>query len=116
MVRVPGGLAVLMACVVAAACGLTIAENRDDATLAARVRIALLNDPDLGRLRLQARAVAGVVTLSGTVPSAELASRAANVAGTVRGVREVRSALEIGRAPEPGTPPYMPMAWKPAST
>lgn len=78
-----------------AACGATTSRTTDDATLTTRVKIALLNDPQVGALRLDAKTFQRVVTLSGVVKTREQEQAALTVARTVSGVREVRSALEI---------------------
>jgi len=78
------------------ACGKTIGETMDDATITTRVKTALLNDPDVNATRIDVSTAAGVVTLSGDVRSKSEADRAVQVARTVQGVKDVRSALKIG--------------------
>jgi len=68
----------------------------DDATLATRVKTALLNEPDLKALQIQVQAENGVVTLVGAVPSEPQEARAVAVARTIGGVRDVRSTLKVG--------------------
>lgn len=70
--------------------------NLDDATIATRVKTALLNEPELKALDIQVAADNGVVTLTGAVPSEPQQSRAIAVARTVGGVRDVRSSLKVG--------------------
>lgn len=86
---------VLVLVVMLGGCGPAIYGTRDDATIATRVKIALLNDPQVGPLRLDARTSQGIVTLSGTVRSQAEADSAIAVARKVRGARDVRSELKI---------------------
>lgn len=80
---------------VAFACGKTIGETMDDATITTRVKTALLDDPDVNATRIDVNTAAGVVTLSGDVRSKGEADRAVQVARTVQGVKDVRSALKV---------------------
>lgn len=68
----------------------------DDATIATRVKTALLNEPELHAQQIQVQAEQGIVTLAGAVPNQAEAERAQAVARTIGGVREVRSALKVG--------------------
>ena len=85
----------LLAGFLIAGCGATTSGTKDDPTIATRVKIALLNDPQVGPLRLDARASQGVVTLSGTVKSQAEADTAIAVARKVPGARAVKSDLKI---------------------
>jgi hypothetical protein len=67
-----------------------------DAQTAARVKTALVNDPDLGARPIEVRVVRGIAELSGRVRTAAEADRAADLARAVPGVLDVRSDLEIG--------------------
>jgi len=82
-----------------AGCARTIHDNTDDATMTARVRTALLNDPDLPGRGIAVATSAGVVTLSGRVGSKEEEQQAIAVARRIHGVREVRSSLQVQRTP-----------------
>jgi hyperosmotically inducible protein len=88
-------LPVLLATVLIAGCGAATSGTKDDATIATRVKIALLNDPRVGPLRLDAHTSQGVVTLSGSVKSQAEADTAIAVARKVPGARDVKSALTI---------------------
>lgn len=68
----------------------------DDATIATRVKTALLNEPQLHAQEIQVQAEQGVVTLAGAVPNQAEAERAQAVARSIGGVREVRSTLKVG--------------------
>jgi hyperosmotically inducible protein len=93
-VRLSGGLVVLA--VLLAACAPATSATRDDPTIATHVKIALLNDPQVGALRLDAHVSQGVVTLSGSVSTQADADRAVAVARKVGGVKDVRSELVVG--------------------
>lgn len=79
----------------AAACGKTVGDTIDDATITARVKTALLNDPTVGGLRLEVDTSKGIVTLSGTVKTPADADRAVAISRKVAGVRDVQSSLKI---------------------
>src|SRR5689334_2949776 len=88
-------LPIVLAVLLLAGCGAAASGLKDDATIATRVKIALLNDPRVGSLRLDARASAGVVTLIGTVASQADADAAIAAARKVPGARDVKSELKI---------------------
>lgn len=81
-----------------AGCGAATVNTTDDATIATRVKIAMLDDPALGTERIDAHAFKGVVTLSGTVGSKDEEQHAIEIAKKMRGVREVKSELRIEAA------------------
>jgi len=85
----------LLAPVALAGCGRTVGETIDDATITARVKTALLNDPDVGGLAINVDTSLGVVTMSGVVKSPTEEQRAVAVARRVGGVRDVRSTLQV---------------------
>jgi len=67
----------------------------DDATISARVKTVLLNDPQVAATKIEVSTAAGVVTLSGSVKSKADEARAIQVARTVTGVRDVKSTLVV---------------------
>jgi hyperosmotically inducible protein len=77
------------------ACGKTVGETIDDATITTRVKTALLNDPDVGGLAIDVDTTVGVVTLSGTVKSPAEADKAMAVARRITGVKDVKSTLQV---------------------
>jgi hyperosmotically inducible protein len=79
-----------------AACGKTVGETVDDATITARVKTALLNDPQVGGLKIDVDTTKGVVTMSGIVKSPAEADRAVQLARQIDGVRDVKSTLQVG--------------------
>jgi hyperosmotically inducible protein len=79
----------------AAACGKTVGDTIDDATITARVKTALLNDPIVGGLRIDVDTFKGVVTLSGAVKSREEEQTAIALARKVGGVVDVKSTLQV---------------------
>ena len=76
-------------------CAATTSATSDDASISTRVKIALLNDPQVGSLRLDAKTFQGVVTLTGTVRSQAEVDRAIAAARKIHGVRDVKSDLRI---------------------
>ena len=86
---------VLIAPLLLAACGKTVGETIDDATITTRVKTAYINDPVVGALRIDVDTFKGVVTLSGQVKSKEEEQKAIQLARGIRGVTEVKSTLQI---------------------
>lgn len=76
-------------------CGKTVGETIDDATITARVKTALLNDPQVGGLKIDVDTTLGVVTMSGVVKSSGEEQRAVQVARGITGVRDVKSTLQV---------------------
>lgn len=66
----------------------------DDATISARVKTTLLNDPQVGALEIDVTTSNGVVTMSGTVKSQAEAERAIQLARQTNGVKDVISHLK----------------------
>lgn len=91
----PACSAIALAIVLLAGCSATTAGTSDDATIATRVKIELLNHPQVGPMRIDARAFQGVVTLTGTVRSPADVDTAIATARKVRGARDVTSELKI---------------------
>jgi hyperosmotically inducible protein len=77
------------------ACAARTSRPADDLTITTDVKIALLNDAQVGGLRLEVKTLQGMVTLSGTVKSDADAQQAMAVARKVHGVRGVTSELKI---------------------
>lgn len=78
-----------------AACGKTVGETIDDATITTRVKTALLNDDNVGGLSIDVDTFKGVVTLSGRVRTREEEARAVAIARKTSGVTDVKSTLQI---------------------
>lgn len=76
-------------------CVKTVDNTIDDAMITARVETALLNDPEIGVLKIDVESANGIVTVSGTVRSAEQAARAVALARQAAGVRDVKSGLQV---------------------
>jgi hypothetical protein len=85
----------VLALCAAPACASAELPPLDDARLTAQVLTVLLNDPQLGALRLEVETRAGVVTLAGRVGVPDEAERAVALARQVVGVTEVRSRLTV---------------------
>ena len=77
------------------ACGKTVGETIDDATITTRVKTAMLNDKDVGGLRIDVDTFKGVVTLSGRVKSQAEKAQAVAIARRTDGVVEVKDALQV---------------------
>lgn len=67
----------------------------DDATITTKVKTELLAAKGVSSSRISVETVNGEVHLSGTAPSEMEKQRAAEVAGAVSGVREVRNDIEV---------------------
>jgi osmotically-inducible protein OsmY len=79
-----------------AGCGATTSTpSNDDATIATRVKIVLLDDPQTALSRLGVRVMNGVATLSGTVASPAQEQRAVALARTIRGVKDVKDEIRV---------------------
>ena len=77
------------------ACGKSVGNVIDDATITGRVKTALLNDPDVPGLRIDVDTFKGVVTLSGGVKSEGEAEKAVTIAKKTPGVVDVKSTLQV---------------------
>ena len=77
------------------ACGKTVGETIDDATITTRVKTAFVNDPVVGALRIDVDTFKGVVTLSGRVKTKDEEAKAIELARKISGVTDVRSTLQI---------------------
>ncbi len=92
---VPIVLLALLVPVALAGCGKAVGDTIADATITTRVKTALLNDPDIGVLRIDVETTLGVVTLKGTVKSEAEKARAAELTRAVPGVKDVKVDLEV---------------------
>jgi osmotically-inducible protein OsmY len=70
-------------------------EYFDDSTITAKVKAAILQDPDLKVLQINVETFKGVVQLSGFVNSPQAVSRAVAVARGVSGVKAVTNNLLV---------------------
>jgi osmotically-inducible protein OsmY len=67
----------------------------DDKAVSAKVKAALLKDPDVKGLQVNVETYNGVVQLSGFVDEPEQASRAVEVAKGIEGVKSVKNAMKV---------------------
>jgi osmotically-inducible protein OsmY len=88
-------LATLIAAPLATGCGKTVGETIDDTTITTRVKTAMLNDPQVGGLRIDVDTFKGAVTLSGRVKSEAEKQQAISLARGINGVAEVKDALQV---------------------
>ncbi len=70
----------------------------DDAAITASLRTDILKDPDLSVLKIDIDTKDGVVTLNGLADNEAAKNRAEQLAGAVKGVKEVRNFLVVKRA------------------
>ena len=70
-------------------------EYFDDSTITAKVKAAILGDPDLKVLQINVETFKGLVQLSGFVNSPQAVSRAVAVARGVSGVKSVTNNLLV---------------------
>jgi hyperosmotically inducible periplasmic protein len=92
---------VLIAPMLLGACGKSVSDTIDDATITARVKTSFVNDPAVGAMRIDVDTFKGIVTLSGRVKSKQEEQKAIELARKVRGVADVKSTLQIEQAPRP---------------
>lgn len=88
-------LATLLAPLFVSACGKSVGDTIDDATITTRVKTSLLNDTEVGGLRIDVDTFKGVVTLSGRVKTKDEETRAMALARKIGGVTEVKSTLQV---------------------
>lgn len=88
-------IVLLLATFLVSACGKTVGDTIDDATITTRVKTSLLNDPEVGGLRIDVDTFKGVVTLSGRVKTREEETKALGLARKIGGVTDVKSTLQI---------------------
>lgn len=88
-------LAVLLLATLAA-WGAAAADPVDDDTIYDRVRQRLYNDPDVKGYNIGIQVRDGVVTLTGTVASEKIRSKAEKISRKVSGVKQVINKLQVG--------------------
>lgn len=76
-------------------CAARLPVATDDASITARVRTVLMNDPEVGATQITVTTSGGVVTMTGSVDSPADADRAVQLARSVEGVRDVQSSLQV---------------------
>ncbi|HXG71689.1 MAG TPA: BON domain-containing protein [Gemmatimonadaceae bacterium] len=86
---------ILVAPLLLSACGKSVGETIDDATITTRVKTSFVNDPMVGALRIDVDTFKGVVTLSGRVKSKMEEEKAIALARSTKGVTDVKSTLTI---------------------
>ena len=78
--------------------GRTAGQNVDDATITASVKSTLVKDKLGNMTRIDVDTTRGVVALNGVVESADLKSRAEQLARQVDGVRNVINNLQVQKS------------------
>lgn len=74
-------------------------EAVDDAAITAKVKAALIEDPDVKALQINVNTYNGVVQLNGFVDNSGQISRAGQIAQGVKGVKSVQNNLSVRPAP-----------------
>lgn len=99
--RAPLRLA-LLAMILLGACGCRVLQDREgprayvgDASINARVEIALAQSPSVAAQEIDVHTYQGTVTLDGVVDSAAMARRAEQIARATAGVKTVDSRLQV---------------------
>ncbi len=87
--------AVLGLTLVACAHDTTVGQKMDDTTVTAKVKAALLADPDVKGTAVQVETLRGQVQLSGFVESQAQARRAVDIAQRVEGVDRVIDKMSV---------------------
>jgi hyperosmotically inducible protein len=67
----------------------------DDSVITAKVKAALVEDKQVSAMKIKVQTRNGVVTLTGSVPSAEAGQHALQLAAAVEGVKDVKSDLTV---------------------
>jgi hyperosmotically inducible protein len=95
--------AVVLASVLAIACGgrTNAADAIDDTTITTRVKTVILNDRQVGGLRIDVDTVQGTVTLSGRVDTQAEHDQVLALARQVPGVVAIKDALQVIPAARP---------------
>ena len=92
-------LVLLVIAVIAGCAGSRTQESTgeyfDDSTITAKVKAAILGDPELKVLQINVETFKGVVQLSGFVNSPQAVTRAVEVARSVSGVKSVKNNLLV---------------------
>src|SRR5215467_13304508 len=91
----------------------TVGQIIDDATITTEITAKLTADKLSNLAKVHVKSDSGVVTLSGTVDSAERAQRAAQIASTVTGVKSVVNNIQVSSASSSPTNPPAPPSSSP---
>lgn len=101
VVRIRGTLAIIILTGLLGGCqsvtGRTVGQNIDDANITAAVTAELARDQRSNLMRIDVDTNNGVVSLNGTVESAEQRARAVKIARSVSGVKRVINNLQVQR-------------------
>ena len=79
--------------------GRTAGEIIDDSSIKGAIQSKIIEDPELGYLRIDVDSTQGHVTLTGFVPNRTAENRLIGLAQQVRGVKSVKSELMIESRP-----------------
>ncbi|MDD5285854.1 MAG: BON domain-containing protein [Desulfuromonadaceae bacterium] len=70
-------------------------EYIDDSAITAKIKAGLFEDANLKSLQIEVKTFKGVVQLSGFVDSAQSAAKAGEIAGRVKGIKELKNDLVV---------------------
>lgn len=77
----------------------SLGEYVDDATITSKVKAEMMADPLIGENDIEVVTDKGIVKLTGTVKSQQMADRAVEIANGIKGVQSVESHLLVKAAP-----------------
>ena len=94
----------------------TVGEFIDDFRITTEVTTKLTAESPANFLKIDVKTESGIVTLSGAVDSYEKRSKAAQIAGSVNGVKGLVNNIQVaGTAPPPSSPPGSSTSGAPAA-
>jgi osmotically-inducible protein OsmY len=88
-------LSVILVTPLVSSCGATTSGTVDDPTVSQRIKLLFLNDPVVRPENIEVQTFKGTVTLSGRISSKQAEEKAIALARTIRGVKDVKSTLQI---------------------
>lgn len=78
-----------------------VGQKADDASITLAVKTALMKADDKLGKSVKVSTGSGIVSLTGTVPTADAKARAEQIAAAQSGVMRVINAIDVGAAPPP---------------
>jgi osmotically-inducible protein OsmY len=78
----------------------TVNDNFNDSSITAKVRVAILNEPNLKSFQININTVNGVVTLDGAVNNKVEKDRVYDIANAISGVKETKNNIIIKTSSE----------------
>ena len=84
----------------------TVGQALDDTAITAKVKAALLNEPEVKSGDISVETVTGTVTLSGSVSSDAQSQRVVAIVRSVEGVKDVQNRLSVKHVYNPQPNPH----------